>query len=145
MTETYFHVGVLVYDIDEALKRFCEVLSLDFTPPQRRGPLTNGDTVRAAYSLQGPPYLELIEAIPRDGIFATSQGEGIHHIGLWDDDMGGRCEFLASQALAPAPLMNSRGGVPLLIMTDPDALHGVRLEYTDGRNREQFLDRWTGR
>ena len=52
----------------------------------------DSDLVRIAFSAEGPPYLELIEVVPRPGsIFAEPAGGGLHHVGFyaerWRDEV----------------------------------------------------------
>ena len=56
----FFHVGILVRDIDRAAEDFSAILGLQFEPV-RTAPVVTGETNRFCYSLQGPPYLGLVE------------------------------------------------------------------------------------
>ena len=66
----YYHIGILVRDYKEAIAHYSKTLGINFTEPTNS--LTfigNPDTqqteeltVIAAYSMTGPPYLELLQA-----------------------------------------------------------------------------------
>jgi hypothetical protein len=71
-----------------------------------------------------------------EGIWSPEQGEGLHHIGLSDPDVPGRCTAFGSAA----ELVSAAGdGSPQVVVTRPGALHGVRLEYFDAKLAAGFL------
>jgi hypothetical protein len=133
MHEPHFHVGILVKDIEAAAADFGSLLGVEFEPVQGRR-VDSGETVRLCYSLQGPPYLELME-MTGDGPWSPDQGEGLHHIGLSDPDVPGRCAAFGEVDVVTA----GRGGLPPVLMTRPAALHGVRVEFFDTAVAAQFL------
>jgi catechol 2,3-dioxygenase-like lactoylglutathione lyase family enzyme len=132
-----FHVGILVKDIEAAIEDFHELLGYTFeTPIARRtfgaellGETTDFD-IRFVYSNEGPPYLELIEA-HEDGVWGIQQGEGLHHIGAWPDDIdeqtqefvdaGHRCDFLAR--------MGDGGVAAVYFDREHPRVHGTRIEF----------------
>ncbi len=124
MYEPYFHVGILVRDIDTAAADFSDLLGLDFEPG-RTGKVVTGETMRYRYSLQGPPYLELVQ-MAGTGIWGPEQGEGLHHIVFADPDVPGRCAAFDGQADIVVP---EEDGLARVIFTRPEALHGIRIEY----------------
>jgi catechol 2,3-dioxygenase-like lactoylglutathione lyase family enzyme len=122
----FFHVGVLVRDIDQAAEDFGLTLGLRFEPV-RSAPLVTGETMRFCYSLQGPPYLELVQmAATSLGIWGPEEGEGLHHIAFADPDVPGTCAAFGGQA---DTVVGGEGGSPRVIFTRPGALHGIRVEY----------------
>jgi catechol 2,3-dioxygenase-like lactoylglutathione lyase family enzyme len=134
MYEAYFHVGILVKDVEAARADFAAKLGLEFEPT-RSQQLATGETTRFCYSLQGPPYLELVE-MTGSGSWSAEQPEGFHHIGLSDPSVPARCSAFGSgvDLIAPGP-----DGLPLVALTPPEALHGVRVEYFDAKVAAQFL------
>ena len=56
----FFHVGVLVRDIEQAAVDFGKLLGLRFEPV-RTAPLVTGEPMRFCYSLPGPPFIELVD------------------------------------------------------------------------------------
>jgi hypothetical protein len=133
--ESFFHVGILVRDVEAARGDFAARLGVEFEPVHSQQ-LATGETTRFCYSLQGPPYLELVE-MTGTGSWSPEQPEGFHHIGVPDPDMPGRCAAFSGQfdLIAPGPDAAS----PLVVLTAPEALHGVRVEYFDVKVAAQFL------
>jgi hypothetical protein len=83
-----YHFGLVVEDLDAARQQIGQVLGVHWAKTQRRllrqesaaGPVTN--EICFTYTLEGPPYLELIEQRP-----GTVYAElGLHHIAVWSDD-----------------------------------------------------------
>jgi hypothetical protein len=91
-----FHVGAVVADLTTGMEEITQALGISWGRVQRRelsleapgGP--RPVDVAYAYSLGGPPYLELIEQRP-DSVFAQL---GLHHIGVWTQDPHGESQRL---------------------------------------------------
>jgi len=133
MEEPHFHVGILVRDVEAARADFTAKLGVEFEPVHSH-PIATGETTRFCYSLQGPPYLELVE-MTGTGSWSPDQPEGFHHIGVSDSSVPNRCTAFGDvDLIAPAD-----DGTPRVILTRPEALHGVRLEYFDAAIATQFL------
>jgi catechol 2,3-dioxygenase-like lactoylglutathione lyase family enzyme len=123
----FFHVGVLVKDIDQAAADFGELLGLRFEPV-RSAPLVTGEPMRFRYSLPGPPFIELVQMADTSlGIWGPEQGEGLHHIAFADPDVPGTCAAFGGQA--DTVVGGGAGGSARVIFTRPQALHGIRVEY----------------
>ena len=123
----FFHVGALVRDIDAAAADFARLLGLRFEPV-RSAPLVSGEVMRFCYSLQGPPYLELVQMAETSiGLWGPEQGEGLHHIAFADPDIPGTCAAFGGQA--DTVVGGAEGGPARVIFTRPQALHGIRVEY----------------
>jgi len=138
--EPHFHVGILVKDIEAAAADFTALLGVEFEPV-RSQLVATGETTRLCYSLQGPPYLELME-MTGDGIWSSAHGEGLHHIGAADPSVPGRCTAFGGEV----DLVSAAGdGSPQVVITRPEALHGVRLEYFDAAVAAGFLGYLRGR
>jgi hypothetical protein len=147
----FFHVGILVADLHEAIERFSQKLGLSFCEPSQmtvtleHGPAHEGATraeceLRATYSRQGPPYIELIQG-EGDGLFSLAHGEGMHHLGLWAPgwDEFGRLE--PSRCLAVATQVHQVPGGPQMWVSDPVDLCGTRIEYVDS-TMQPVLEAW---
>ena len=134
MTEPYFHVGILVKDVDAARADFTAKLGLEFEPVHSQK-IATGETTRFCYSLQGPPYLELCE-MTGTGSWSADQPEGFHHIGISDPSVSARCDVVGGQADVIAP---GEDGGPRVALTSPEALHGIRVECFDADVAAQFL------
>ena len=134
MYEAYFHIGILVKDVEAARADFTASLGVEFEPVHSQQ-IATGETTRFCYSLQGPPYLELVE-MTGTGSWSPEQPEGFHHIGLSDPDMPARCAAFGAWGGADRTRAD---GSPLVALTPPEALHGVRVEYFDAEVAAQFL------
>jgi hypothetical protein len=83
-----YHFGLVVPDLERAQDELARALGLSWAKTQQREVLTDtaagrrGVDITFAYSLEGPPYLELLERRD-DSIF---DHVGLHHIGVWSDD-----------------------------------------------------------
>jgi catechol 2,3-dioxygenase-like lactoylglutathione lyase family enzyme len=132
----FFHVGILVRDIDQAAEDFEALLGLRFEPV-RAAPMVTGEMSRFRYSLQGPPYIELVQ-MTGSGLLAPAHGEGLHHIAFSEPDVPGRCAAFGGEA---DTVVQGEGGVARVIFTRPGALHGIRAEYLESPMVAATLER----
>lgn len=98
------------------------------------------------YSLEGPPYLELVQWDVDGGVFGSQHGEGLHHIGFHDDDVPARLSRLEGQQdvrIAARRFGNRRSENLHSFLSEPGDLHGVRLEIVDEQGR-LALEEWLG-
>jgi catechol 2,3-dioxygenase-like lactoylglutathione lyase family enzyme len=130
----FFHVGILVRDVEAARADFTAMLGLEFEPVHSQQ-IATGETTRFCYSLPGPPYLELVE-MTGAGSWSAEQPEGFHHIGVADPGVPARCAAFGPGVELIAP---GADGSPLVALTPPRALHGVRVEYFNAAVATQFL------
>lgn len=83
-----YHFALVVENLEAAKQELTEALGLTWARDQRRQACLEAPDhpitlyMAYAYSLEGPPYLEIIEQRP-DSPFAQL---GLHHIGVWSDD-----------------------------------------------------------
>jgi catechol 2,3-dioxygenase-like lactoylglutathione lyase family enzyme len=134
MSEPFFHIGILVRDVEAARADFTARLGVDFEPVHSQQ-IATGETTRFCYSFQGPPYIELCE-MTGTGSWSPDQPEGFHHIGVADPDVAARCALFGNEVDLIAPGDN---GVPRVVLTRQETLHGVRVEYFDEKVAEMFL------
>jgi catechol 2,3-dioxygenase-like lactoylglutathione lyase family enzyme len=129
-----FHVGILVADLDEAIARWSKALGLRFAPVMGqevtvKDPEPHKDTASAAYSLDGPPYIELVQARPTGHLsLEANGGEGLHHLGLWAAPHADYVKSPLGVALPPVVSICSFTDEPDMWLTDRTALNGVTLE-----------------
>jgi catechol 2,3-dioxygenase-like lactoylglutathione lyase family enzyme len=152
MPEPYFHIGILVKDLDAAIRRFHKVLQISFRAP-RVVQVTldhtagkNPAELRFTYSLEGPPYYELLEALDT-GIFGLQQGEGPHHIGMWASDGRERVKDLQGRGLRPEIVHYSVGGQLVFAYFEPADFLGTRIEVLDSSQRaihEEWIKKTAG-
>jgi catechol 2,3-dioxygenase-like lactoylglutathione lyase family enzyme len=109
-----FHVGIVVPNLEEAQRRFTDLLGLQWGPRfdieapfyDREG-RDIGARLKFAYSTE-PPYLELIQEQPGTP-WVCNEHSNLHHIGFYADDVPAqsarleeiRCPFVLR--LCPAP------------------------------------------
>jgi catechol 2,3-dioxygenase-like lactoylglutathione lyase family enzyme len=134
MNEPFFHVGILVRDIGAARADFTAKLGVEFEPVHEQQ-IATGEATRFCYSLQGPPYLELVE-MTGTGSWSAGQPEGFHHIGISDPSVPARCAAFGDQVDLIA---SAEDGAARVVLTRPEALHGVRVEYFDAGVAAYFL------
>lgn len=148
MTATnLFHVGVLVPDLDEATARFTEVLGLTFKEPavahvdrfEQLGRVEELD-LRITWSIEGPPYLEILESQDNEGLYGRAQ-EGLHHIGLWEPDPEALIERLMASGLRNEATQYMPDDRILATYTGPDELYGTRLEFIEA-GRRPGMEAW---
>ena len=149
MSQPYFHIGILVEDIDAAAKAYGNTLGLAFRTPvafplttvEQPGVTETGQEVLVSYSVAGPPYYELIQA-NGSGLYSREQGFGMHHVGLWMDDPDEVFATLSAQSIEVAAINRMPDGHIITIFTKPNWPGGVRLEYVNSRFKplvENFL------
>lgn len=97
-----YHVALVVEDVERAKTEIGAALGLTWARTQRRHSCLESADGRTeievcfTYSLQGPPYVELVEQRPG----TVLEQLGLHHIGLWSDDPAGESERLAGHGWA---------------------------------------------
>jgi catechol 2,3-dioxygenase-like lactoylglutathione lyase family enzyme len=144
-----YHVGILVRDIAEACRHFGAALGITFGPVQPRVlTYTSGETdeIMLCYSVEGPPYIELIEA-SGSGLFGLQHPEGFHHIGAWVTDGASHCAALGSKGVAVDRQLQTVDGPygrseNFVWFNAPGDLHGVRFEFVDDSMRAALEDRF---
>jgi catechol 2,3-dioxygenase-like lactoylglutathione lyase family enzyme len=142
----YFHIAILVPDLTQAMERFGRALGLTFAPPIRArvpgvaGRAGAGAVAPVTYSQDGPPHLELIEAVG-DGVFGAGRGYGVHHIGTWVDDPRAAARSLLDLGLRVEAGLDD--GTDRVAMLDPAGLFGVRIELCSLAIREGWRE-WVG-
>jgi catechol 2,3-dioxygenase-like lactoylglutathione lyase family enzyme len=147
-TNTFFHVGILVDDLELAIERFSNVLNVNFLEPtvahvdylEEPGRMEPFD-LRISYSSDGPPRYELMEA-QGDGIYGLRQGQGVHHIGIWEPDCERKLEhFVGRHGLQKEGVMYTPDKRIIVAYFHPDDMHGTRIEIVDEGRRQQ-MERW---
>jgi catechol 2,3-dioxygenase-like lactoylglutathione lyase family enzyme len=95
-----FHQGVRVQDLDAAMAELGSMLGVTWCLPQeleQRVWLPDEGVatlpLRFTYSAEGPQHIELL-AGPADSIWDGRVQPGLHHVGLWSDDVAGETEAL---------------------------------------------------
>lgn len=146
--ETYFHVGIYVHDMNDAIDRYSKALGLTFVEPIMCGIPRLVEMGRESslelplcYSHQGPPYYELIEMTGENGLYGRHNTEGINHLGLWDADVAGTAARLEQQGIELEAAQYTPEGEFVAAYFQPSGLHGVRVELVDERRRP-MMEEW---
>ena len=134
LPHSFFHIGMVVPDLEKAIARYADVLGIEFTEPhvyeipRLEDPYPHPFKLACAFSRTEPPYYELIQA-EGEGIVSAAQIGKILYYGVWETDMDARLEQLRANDVGIDALFRpAAGATPFAIITAPD-LVGARLEY----------------
>ena len=122
------HIGVVVNDIEEALKVYQQALGLSLANIQER----SDQAVTIAFLPAGESEIELVQPITGDsGVakFLQKRGEGIHHICLEVDDIEKALADLQEKGLQlidETPRTGLEG--ERFAFIHPKSTHGVLIE-----------------
>lgn len=144
---TYFHIGIVVPDLKKAIEDFSRILGIKFTNPEHfhisrlEDPEPHSHDPYVAFSREGPPYYELIEA-SGDGIFSAKHQGKILYLGVWEKDMAARVKALEEEGIEiDAWFRNEEGSIPFTVITSPQGQLGIRMEYVD-QNVQSTIEQW---
>jgi hypothetical protein len=148
MTATpFFHVGVLVHDLDLAMDRFARVFKVTWTDRVtahadfwQQGQDVEPLALDVVYSREGPPHLELLQATG-DGLYAPARGEGLHHIGAWEPDCTTRQRELEAAGFRSVGTQFTPQKEIIVSYFDPEVLHGIMFEILD-ESRRPMMESW---
>lgn len=131
---SFFHIGMVVPDLDQAVARWSDLMGIEFTEPavfdvpRLEDPDPHPFKLTAVFSRTQPPYYELIQA-EGDGIVSAANAGGILYYGCWEPDMAGRLETLQARGVGIDALFRAEAGAtPFAMITAPGPL-GARIEY----------------
>ncbi len=121
------HIGIVVQNIDDSLKTYCE--GLGFALLERR--TVPEHLVEVAFLDAGNSALELLA--PLDDTsgtarFLQNRGEGVHHICFAVDDIVVAMQALRDQGLRLIDEQPRQGIHGLVAFVHPKATHGAMLE-----------------
>lgn len=143
---SFYHHGIVVTDLDSAVRKFGTETGLTFEEPTSvqqtiRTPQGTRDVeFRLAYSAEGPVHVELVQQIPGT-LWVTDQPAVLHHLGYWSEDIASDGESLAA------------GGMQLVMAHEPgqggQSLYryyqsplGLYVELVDAAFRPAMEDGW---
>jgi hypothetical protein len=142
---TLYHIGTVVPDIHAAIEqnrgalgmRFTDVREMEF-PAWVDGKAADV-VVLAAFSADGPPYLELIEERPGPaGPIWSAPSMRLNHLGYWAHDMPTTIAWLESRGM-PARIRH-RSDPP--IVTYHETASGVWIELVNHRVMHHLVNEW---
>ncbi|MGD2205471.1 MAG: methylmalonyl-CoA epimerase [Anaerolineae bacterium] len=127
------HIGIVVHDIQEALKVYETALGL----PLKDMVEVPDQKVEVAFLPIGESNVELVQPLTDDtGIakYLEKRGEGIHHICIEVDDIEATLARLKTydvQLIDDAPRQGAHGRVAFV---HPKAMHGVLIELVEHKH-----------
>ena len=143
--EDFFHVGIIVPDLEAGLAEIAKRFGVTFPDPP---PTSGADVlVRTAagemraevigvYSAEGPPYLEVIKAVPGT-VWEAGEGSRIHHLGAFVDDLDDEVARLRAEGVELEATLDVGGG--MMAVSYLNSALGVRQELLPGSLREGML------
>ena len=140
-----FHVGIIVPDIDEGMAEIAQRFGASWPRPPGSASIRvrtkAGIQVmnsRFAYTAEGPPYIELIEAVPGT-VWEAGEGSRLHHLGAFVDDLDAEIERLTAEGADLEMESVDEDGQRILAVTYINSDLGVRLELLPSAGRERIL------
>ncbi|QRY62377.1 VOC family protein [Gordonia sp. PDNC005] len=141
------HVGVVVADIQGAAAHFAEMYGLDITvgdESEYRCRVDGAEQVtvqRLGLSVQGPPHIELLRAVPQSSVWTV--GPAVHHLGFVVDDVPAASRELSRRG-APLWMGGERDGTcPVGTAYHRDAF-GLTIELLDAATERRITTRLFG-
>jgi methylmalonyl-CoA epimerase len=128
------HIGVVVHDIQEALKAYETALGL----PLKEVMEVPDQEVEVAFLPVGESNVELVQPTSSDtGVarFLEKRGEGIHHICIEVEDIEAALARLKAhkvQLIDEEPRPGAHGRAAFV---HPNAMHGVLIELVEHKHR----------
>jgi hypothetical protein len=132
----HYHLCFTVQDIDAACRELTDTLGIGWSPI-RDGSLDEWD-YRIVFSVDGPPFLELIQG-PPGSPWDASTGSRFDHLGFWVDDIGADKRALADQG---APLDFDATALGRSFTYHRLESVGGRVELVDRSVQPDFVQTW---
>jgi catechol 2,3-dioxygenase-like lactoylglutathione lyase family enzyme len=144
-----FHVGIRVADLAAAQRELTSSMGVRWTSPAHipMRAWVPGEGYRMwdltiSFSVEGPVHIELLHGSPGSYWDTSAGGAGLHHIGVWVDDVARANEELIRQGwvveLAGRPPAEGYGSFsytrsPAGVLLEPE---------TTGAGARERFDRW---
>jgi catechol 2,3-dioxygenase-like lactoylglutathione lyase family enzyme len=112
-----YHVGLTVADLDAAMAQYADAFGFSWrnVHESTMNVLVDGQPRRAeiavTYSVQGPPYLELVEE--RRGSVWGASGYGLNQVGFWAEDVRAAMSRLDASGLVAEVSADGSEGRPV--------------------------------
>ena len=127
MIKKVHHVGVVVRDMEEAMRFYRDTLNL----PVFKQQVIDEQGVKAALLTIGDSEIELLEPIGTDnGIarYLQSRGEGLHHVCFQVDDVERDLDALKQKQVEMIDQVTRIGIAGRICFLHPRAMHGALVE-----------------
>ena len=124
------HIGVVVRDLDDSLKKFTSLLGLKVKEVEEKN--LEGHNVRVAFLPIGEANIELVTTTAQAGLvgdFLREKGEGVHHIAIEVEDIYGEFERLRAQGVefVWGKIVDGSRGTKIAVIEQKE-LNGVYIE-----------------
>jgi catechol 2,3-dioxygenase-like lactoylglutathione lyase family enzyme len=149
LQQALFHVGTRVPDLEAAMAAIGDGAGVTWAAVIEREqpvwtPADGAHTValRFTYSCEGPQHIELLQGAP-GSIWDGSDAPGVHHLGVWVDDVAAEVERLVADgwALEAAQKAPEDGYGVMAYVRSPG---GLLLEPVWAGVRPRFERWWAG-
>ncbi len=121
------HVGIVVSDLDSAMRRYRDDLGLPFEAVMERPE----DGIRLAFLAAGTSRIELLQPVGEGtGVarFLASRGEGLHHVCLEVADVAAALARLAATGYELIDAVPRRGAEGPVAFVHPRSTNGALIE-----------------
>jgi hypothetical protein len=140
----FFHVGVIVPDIRKGIDDIARRFGASFGEPRKanvrvryRG-VDQQVPVTFVYSRQGPPFIEIIEAVPGT-VWEAGAGSRIHHLGVFVNNIEDEIGRLQAEGYEyEAASLGADGSMQGAQYINNELQ--IRLELIRGETRDAFLN-----
>jgi methylmalonyl-CoA/ethylmalonyl-CoA epimerase len=124
------HIGIVVKDLDDSLKKFTSLLGLKVKEVEEVN--VEGNSVKVAFLPIGAVNIELVTTTAQTGLvadFLRERGEGVHHIAVEVEDIYSEFEKLRSQGVefVWGKIINGSRGTKVAVIEQKE-LNGVYIE-----------------
>jgi catechol 2,3-dioxygenase-like lactoylglutathione lyase family enzyme len=138
---TFYHVGIVTADIEDAVEKYSNVFDLTFAPiltsegVRFTGAYEAEHDIRWVFSIDGPPYIEFVEG-QGDGFLSAAGGDRIHHIGRW----ASKDQIAAVKSRVGEVITIDRPGLDgnNVWFADPSLFRGIWIEMIDDGTQGEF-------
>jgi hypothetical protein len=127
--EAFWHVGVVVEDVDRAAREFGELLSIQFTQ-SREAPAVQS---RVSFGYGPPPMVELLQSWPGGPYDESALGPRVDHLAVWAEELERDTDRLVEQGLELETWFGPGLGAHLRCPAS-----GVRIALHDPDNRDRI-------
>ena len=138
-----YHIGLTVPDLGLAMEQYTATFGFSWAPTHESRPevIVDGERRQAeiavTYSIQGPPYLELVQE--RRGSIWGADGLALTHVGFWAEDLGAGRRALDESGLVARVRDAGRDGQPARVSYPPLA-GGLWIELVHTSFKAQLAD-----
>ena len=136
-----YHIGLIVPDLGAAMGQYTATFGFSWATVHESTPevIVDGERRQAqiavTYSVQGPPYLELVQE--RRGSIWGADGLALTHVGFWAEDLSAGRRALDESGLVARVRDDDRDGRPARFSYHPFA-GGLWIELVHTSFREQL-------